>query len=74
MANFDATTPLLQGTKALVDAYFSRDFSKVEPLLSKDFKYRTYPEVDHHPVETKEEHIRHYGQKFASFPNVEVRI
>lgn len=72
--NFDTPTPQLKVTRTLLESYMTRDLSKVEPLLSKDFKYRSFPEVDHHPEETKEEHMENWGPRFSSFSKVDVRI
>lgn len=72
--SFDAPTPQLKVTKTLLESYITRDLSKVEPLLSKDFKFRSFPEVDHHPEETKAKHIENWGPRFSSFSKVDVRI
>ena len=74
MVNINATTPQLKATKDLFDAYFTRDLSNAEPLMSRDFKYHNYPKVAGHPEENKEEHLKRYGAILGSFPSVEVRI
>ena len=73
MVDIPTTTPQLKLTKDLFDAYFTRDLKQVEPFLSKDYNYTTYPTVDHHPDQSKAEHIEFWKAKFASFHRVEVR-
>lgn len=74
MININATTPQLRATKTLLDGYFSRDISNVEPFISKNFKYQSFPKIADHPDESKMDHIQNWGPMFASLPSVEVRI
>ncbi|KAF9789569.1 hypothetical protein BJ322DRAFT_1018188 [Thelephora terrestris] len=74
MINIDATTPQLRATKTLLDGYFSRAVGNIEPLISKNFKYQSYPKVIDHPDETKMEHIQNWGPMFASFSSAEPTI
>jgi hypothetical protein len=57
MANIDATTPQLKLVKQFYDAYISLDIKNVEAHISKNYKFQTYPKVDHMPEESKGEHL-----------------
>ena len=72
MADFAAPTPQLKVLKAAIDGYLTRDISNAAPLISKDFKFRTFPKDPDHPDDGREEHIKKYGPLFASFTDAKV--
>ena len=74
MSDFAAPTPQLAVLKAAVDGYLTLDISNVEPFISKDFKFRTFPKDPDHPDDSKEEHIKKYGPILASFTDVKVSV
>jgi len=74
MANIDATTPQLKVVKDWTDAYFSLDINRVEPFLSKNFKFQTFPKIMDVPEEGKAAHIQRYKWMFGTFEKAEVRI
>jgi hypothetical protein len=53
MANIDAPTPQLKAIKKWLDALTSLDISKVEPLISRTFKYQSYPKIIDLPEQAK---------------------
>jgi len=72
MVDFDASTPQLRLIKKLLNGYCSLDMSNVEPLLSKDYQYEPFPECAEFPKQTKESHLKLWGEVFSS--KTEVRI
>jgi hypothetical protein len=72
MVNVDSSTPKLKVTKKWLDAFSSRDASRLGPLLSKNYKNHTFPSI--YPEETKEEHIRRYEKMVVPMTGLEVRI
>ena len=74
MVNIDATTPQLKVVKNLLDAYSSLDISKVEPFISKDFKYQMFPKIINLPDEPRAAHIQKYGEVLAALTKMEVRV
>ena len=77
MANIDASTPQLKAVKNWIDALASVDISKVVPLISKNFKYRSFPQVIELPEihdQAKEEHIQWLEGLMASLTKIEVHI
>ena len=73
MSNFDAS-PQLTLVKNWVDAYISLDIKNVEPLLSKNFQYHTFPETTDLSKEAKERHIERYREMLSAVSKLEVRI
>jgi hypothetical protein len=69
----DASSPQLKAAKKWLDAYSSRDTSKLGPLLSKHFKHQTFPKSIF-PEETKEKHLERYGKMVAPMTTYEVRM
>jgi hypothetical protein len=72
MVNVDSSTPRLKVAKKWLDAFSSRDASRLGPLLSKNYKNHTFP-----PEETKEEHIRRYrpdDRARSMYPTPENRL
>ena len=45
MANIDASTPQMKAVKKWIDSMTSLDISKVVPLISRNFKYQSFPET-----------------------------
>jgi len=74
MINIDATTPQLKAVKDLIDAYCSLDISKIEPFISKNFKFQTFPKTIDIPEEAREVHIERYRGILAAVAKLEVRI
>ena len=74
MANIDASTPQLKLINQWIDAYASRDASKIAPLLSKDYKHQTFPESIGEPDETKEGHVQRFGQMGSLITKLDVRL
>ena len=72
-ANFNATTPQLRAVKKIFDAYLSLDLTNAESLISKDFKFQTFPKIANLPDEGKGGHLERYGPLFASMTKIEVR-
>lgn len=74
MVNLDnPSTPQLKVAKKWLDAYSSRDASKLDLLLSKRFKHETFPK-SLLPEETKEEHIERYRKMIVPMTTYEVGI
>jgi hypothetical protein len=74
MVDIDFTTsPQLKVVKALIDAYCSLELSNVLALLSKNYKFETFPKISDHPEETRERHIDKYGRILSLFTVLEVR-
>lgn len=73
MITIDPTTPQLKAIKALADAISSRDINNAEPLLSKDWTFRTFPKIPELPDVRKEEYLQKYKAVFAVFAKIEVR-
>ena len=75
MANsVDATTPQLKAVKSFIDAYLTLDLKNVEPLVSSDFQFQTYPKIADHPDQEKGAHFEKYGSLYALLTKVEVRF
>jgi hypothetical protein len=73
MANLDASTSQLKIVKKWLGAYSSLDASNLAPFLSKDYKHQMFPKSIY-PEETKEEHIKRYGEMTPLITKLEVRI
>jgi len=73
MSNLDATTPQLKVVKNLLDAYCTLDISKIEPFISKNFKFQTFPETINLPNEGREVHIQRYKGLLAAMAKLEAR-
>ena len=70
----NATTSQLKFVERLIEAYATCDLNNVEPLLSKNFKYQTFPRAAHLPDHTKGDHVEKFGPVFAAMSEIEVRI
>ncbi|KAF9779190.1 hypothetical protein BJ322DRAFT_1113547 [Thelephora terrestris] len=66
------TTPQLKAVKNFIDAYLTRDVKNVEPLISKDFKFQTFPKITEHPDEAKDAHFERYGPILTSLTKLEI--
>ena len=73
MSDFDTSTPQLKLAKQWSDAYCSLDIKNVEPLISKDFQYLTFPDTTGLPKEPKERHIERLGMMMTVLNKVDVR-
>ena len=74
MVNIDTTTPQQKALKGVADAIISGDVKIVEPLLSEDYTFRTFPKSAELPDLTKEEYLQKFGALFGIFSKIEVRI
>ena len=74
MVNFDASTPQLRVVKNWVDAYLSLDAKNLEPLISKDFRYETFPEADDVSREARERHLESFRGVLSGVNKFDVRI
>lgn len=74
MLDVDATTPQLKALKGLVEALKSGDFKNAEPLLAKDFTFRTLPKSAKLTDLKKEDYLQKMGASFGVFAKIDVRI
>ena len=74
MANIDATTPQLKAVKKWVEAYTTLDVDKVGPVVSKDFKFQSFPKTVDIPDEPKGAHIQKYRGVLTAMTKLEVRF
>jgi hypothetical protein len=74
MANIPTTSPELKVVKNFFDAYISLDINNVEAHIAKDYKFETFPKIDHLPDESKKEHFERYGKLLTLIAKLEVRI
>jgi hypothetical protein len=74
MANFDASTPQLEAVKKWVDGFTSLDISKVDQLVSRNFKFQSFPKTVDLPEQTKGAHLQWFGGLFALITKLEVGI
>jgi hypothetical protein len=61
MINFDASSPHLSVVKQWLESYQSLDTENVDPLLSKNFQYETYPRSPNAPNQSKKAHLEQWG-------------
>ena len=74
MSNINATTPQLKLVKNWIDGYLSRDIRNLQPYLSKNYKFQTFPKIAELPDEVMGEYVERYAPIFSSFNNLEVRV
>jgi hypothetical protein len=74
MANSDASTPQLRTMKQWIENLVSLDMTKVEPLISRNFKYQSLPKTIDLPDQTKEAYMQWFGGLMALIVKPEVRI
>ena len=74
MVNIEATTPQLKVFQKWIDAFSSLDITEIDPILSKNYIYETFPKSIGLPDETKEEFIKRYKGTLTLFTKIEVRI
>lgn len=74
LSDFNATTPQLEVVKKLFEAYLSLDVHNLEPLISKDFKFQTFPKIDGLPDEEKGGHFERWGPLLSLMTKLEVCI
>jgi hypothetical protein len=72
MPHFDGTTPESKAVNNLIDAYLTFDLKNIVPLISKDFKYSSFPTIPEHPDEEKEAHLERYAPLFSLLTKLEV--
>ena len=68
MSNINATTPQLKLVKDWVDAYLSLEVANIQPYISGNYKFQTFPKTAELPDEVGEEHIDRYRPIFSSLP------
>jgi hypothetical protein len=74
MTNSDANTPQVEVAKKWLEAYFSLDIKNVEPLLSKNYQYQTFPESANLSKETKEQHLERWREALGVLAKFEVGL
>lgn len=74
VGGFNPTTPQQKAVKDLLDAYETRDINNVKPLVSKNFKFQTFPKIAHHPDEENEAHFDRYGKLLSAWTKLVVRL
>jgi hypothetical protein len=74
MANIDARTPQLKVVKKWLDTLTSLDMNEVDPLISRNFTYHSFPKTIDLPEQTKEVYIQWFDVLLASITKSEVRI
>lgn len=74
VTSINPTTPQLNAVKNFFDAYLTLDLNNVEPFVSKDFQYQTFPKIADHPDEMKGAHFERYAPLFSLLTEVEVRL
>ena len=74
MSSFDTSTAQLKLAQQCSDAYTSLDIKNVEPIISKDLQYLTFPDSVGVPKEPKERHIERLGMMMTVLSKVDVRI
>jgi len=74
MSIFNPNTPQLKATQKLIDAYTTRDISKIGAVFSRDYRHQTLPKSIGPPEEGREEYIKRCGGLLPSFTKFEVRI
>ena len=70
----NATTPQLKAVDRFFAAYRSCDLKIAEPLMAKNYTFKTLPRSAKVPDLTSAEHIEKFGPMFASLTKIEVRI
>ena len=73
MALFDTTSSHLKALEEFWAAYRTRDMQIVEPLLAKDYRYKSLPDHPDLPEMTKEQHIQLYAPMFPVATKLDVR-
>jgi len=74
MVNVNATTPQLKAVKNYLDAYTSLDVNNVERVLSKNFKFQTFPETTDLPEQAKGAYIERFRRASTLMTKMDVRI
>ena len=72
MANINPTTPQLRLVKDWLDSYLALDIKRIEPLITNDYSFKSYPKVADHPDETKGLHAEKWGAVFSVLSKSEV--
>lgn len=71
---FNPTTPKQKAVKDLLEAYQTFDINNVKPLVSRNFKFQTFPAIAHHPDEESEAHFERYGALLSRLTKHVVRL
>jgi hypothetical protein len=75
MSNIDATTPQLKLVKDWLGAYSSRDLRGLQPYVSKNVRFQTFPlKMAKLPDESPRERMEKYMAALSLLTNLDVRI
>jgi hypothetical protein len=74
MMNFDASTPQLNVVKEWFESYMTLDTNNTEPLLSKNFRYESFPRSSDIPDQSKKTHVEVWGARLSSIDKLEAGI
>lgn len=72
-SGINATTPQLKLVKDYIDAYLTLNIKNVEPFVSKNYKFQSFPKVPDLPDQAKGEHSERYGTVLSLMNKMEVR-
>ena len=72
MPHFDTSSRQLELVDRFYAAYRTRDVKSSKPLMAKDYKYKTLPEIPDLPEMTKEQHFETYDKLFAASTHFDV--
>jgi hypothetical protein len=72
MCSLNGTTPQLKAVETLIDGYCSLDMKNIEPHISKDFMFRSFPEAPNLPVGPKEQYLERFQPVISLMKKLEV--
>ena len=72
MINFDPSSPQLNLVKQWFESYISLDTDNTDPLLSKNFRYESFPKSSGIPDQSREEHLEIWGTRLSSMDKLDV--
>ena len=70
-SGINATTPQLNLVKDYINAYLTLKIKNVEPFISKDYKFQSFPKVPDLPDQG--EHSERFGTVLSLMNKMEVR-
>lgn len=73
MSNISPTTPQLKLVRDWIDAYLSLDINNIQPHVSKNFQFQTFPKIANLPDETTGGYVEKFAPIFSLFSKVDVR-
>ena len=74
LTNFNPTTPQSKVVENLLRGLATLDIKNIEPSISKDFQFETFPKIASLPDEPKAVCLERYGTIISLLKKVEVRI